>query len=98
MTAASEFLRAGETSNIDPEEDKKLFDLGLVEQYDAKKHGVSNSKDSQDATKLEEANTALTAANTKIAELEEANTALDGFVKAAIKLQKGQAPEGYGKK
>jgi len=86
--------KAGTVVEIDPKTDKKLFDLGLVEQYNEKKHGAA--VDTLDV-KFQEANTALGKANEKIAQLEEANIALAGFVEEAIGLPKGQKPDGYKK-
>ena len=86
------FLKASSAPDIDKEKERKLFDLGLVVVYNKEVHGEAKEDTAQ----------ALKAANAKIAELEEvnsdladANIKLEGFLKEAINLPKGQKPEGY---
>ena len=75
--------------DIDEASEKKLFDLGLVEKYDEKKHGISvNDKDAE----IEELRTQKDA---EIAELKTQIETLVGYVRVAITLPKGQVPEGF---
>lgn len=84
---------AGTMPDIDKKTDKKLWDLGLVEDYNEKKHGLPKGKDGelqaakaeivklQDEIKsLNESDdaTAKTTLETKVGELEGANEVLAG--------------------
>ena len=53
MDLSRTFHEAGSTPEMDRKVDAKLWDLGLVENYDEKKHGVVNKGSSEKVAELE---------------------------------------------
>lgn len=78
-------LRAGETPSLDKKVDKKLWDLGLVEDYNEKKHGKAKADNAGAIKELTAENAILTA---KVEELV-------GFLEVSITLAKDKVPDGY---
>jgi len=82
-----DFLQKGQVVELDKEQDSKLFDLGLAEEYDEAKHGLV--KPSLETEKEELA--------AKVLSLQTEKAELIAMLKVAIESPKGTKPDGYEK-
>lgn len=81
MDSNKEFLAQGSTVEVDKSKEKKLFNLGLIEEFDSKKHTVKPSGDA----KLE----------AELKSKDETIAKLEGFVEASISLAAKKVPDGW---
>lgn len=95
MNANRDFLQLGSVLSIDDKKDAKLFDLGLVEKFDAKKHTEKKDEVSELKEQIINLKEAKVNAEEKIVEVEGKLADMKKMVIAAMALPKDEKPEGF---
>jgi predicted transcriptional regulator len=96
-----DFLQKGQVVELDKEQDSKLFDLGLAEEYDEAKHGLVKpsleTEKEELAAKVLSLQTEKEELAAKVLSLQTEKAELIAMLKVAIESPKGTKPDGYEK-